>query len=553
MGLRSFSFHAELVEAAAAALAIAAMVNAPVTCTIVRQADQSPEAARLAVQAALRSESRCLNITYDKVELGASDFGGLRHQRPCAIVYPATVDDIVRVMRALYRLPNVTVAARGNGHSINGQAQALHGVVINMRSLKDPSSASVTVGREPDGTFYADVGAGRLWIEVLDATLRHSPQPLTPRTWPDYLHLTVGGTLQNAGVGGQTFKHGPQISNVTKLDVITVSGELKSCSPMQNAELFYASLGGLGQFGIVTKARIILEPAPQKVRWIRLVYVDFKEFTADQERLIGAAAQKKPSFDYIEGFVIANNSDPAVGWAQATLPEGAPFNHRLLPHNAGPMLYCLELAKYYSACDAPTLGQQVAALTRGLGCVDGLHFQVDVSYRDFLNRVHAGEPKLRDAGLWDAPHPWMCLFVPRSHMVAFDALIFKHPKLLRKGVGGPILVYPMLRSKWDSRTSTVIPDEEVFYLVALLRFNLPSPRGPTVESLVAENEEIVRLAKAAGVHLKYYLPHFSRQVEWQDHFGSKWNHFRLLKTKWDPQAVLSPGLCLFSPASLFRH
>eukprot|EP00250_Pteridium_aquilinum_P007329 c17074_g1_i3 orf=316-1908(-) len=530
------------------------MVTAPVTCSSGRQADQA-EAARNSLQVALKTESRTLNISYDNVELGASDFGGMWHHRPSALVYPATVDDVARVLRAVSRLPGgLTVAARGNGHSINGQAQALHGVVIDMRSLKDPASSTITVGKEPDGTLYADVGAGRLWIEVLDSTLRHSLVPLAPRTWPDYLHLSVGGTLQNAGVGGQTFKHGPQISNVTKLDVLTVNGELKSCSPTLNAELFYASLGGLGQFGIITKARIILEPAPQKVRWIRLVYTDFKEFTQDQERLISAAGKNStPGFDYLEGFVVTNNNDPVAGWPQVPLPEGASFNHRLLPSNTGPMLYCLEVAKYFNASDAPSLDLQIAVLLRPLRFLEGLHFHIDMTYRDFLNRVHTGEPKLRNLGLWDAPHPWMCLFVPRSHILAFDAVIFKQSKLVRKGVGGPMLVYPMLRSKWDHRSCAVIPDDDIFYLVAFLRFNLPSPRGPAAETLVAENEEIVRLAKAANINLKYYMPHFSRQAEWQDHFGCKWNHFRLLKTKWDPQAILSPGQSIFSPNTLFRH
>jgi cytokinin dehydrogenase len=43
-------------------------------------------------------------------------------------------------------------------------------------------------------------------------------------------------------------------------------GEVVTCSEKQNADLFYAVLGGLGQFGIITQARISLEPAPKMVR-----------------------------------------------------------------------------------------------------------------------------------------------------------------------------------------------------------------------------------------------------------------------------------------------
>lgn len=38
-----------------------------------------------------------------------------------------------------------------------------------------------------------------------------------------------------------------------------------TCSRTENSELFYSVLGGLGQFGIITKARIILQDAPEKV------------------------------------------------------------------------------------------------------------------------------------------------------------------------------------------------------------------------------------------------------------------------------------------------
>jgi len=43
-------------------------------------------------------------------------------------------------------------------------------------------------------------------------------------------------------------------------------GEVVTCSGNRNADLFHAVLGGLGQFGIITRARISLETAPKMVR-----------------------------------------------------------------------------------------------------------------------------------------------------------------------------------------------------------------------------------------------------------------------------------------------
>lgn len=51
----------------------------------------------------------------------------------------------------------------------------------------------------------------------------------------------------------------------SSLLLVTGKGELLTCSKQQNTELFHGVLGGLGQFGIITRARIALEKAPQRV------------------------------------------------------------------------------------------------------------------------------------------------------------------------------------------------------------------------------------------------------------------------------------------------
>jgi FAD/FMN-containing dehydrogenase len=42
-------------------------------------------------------------------------------------------------------------------------------------------------------------------------------------------------------------------------------GEVVTCSETENPDLFFGVLGGLGQFGIITRARIALERAPKRV------------------------------------------------------------------------------------------------------------------------------------------------------------------------------------------------------------------------------------------------------------------------------------------------
>ncbi|KAG7033498.1 Cytokinin dehydrogenase 1, partial [Cucurbita argyrosperma subsp. argyrosperma] len=157
-------------------------------------------------------------LSFENNHQAATDFGKRYHLLPLAVLHPSSVSDISRTINHIFRMGYVselTVAARGHGHSIQGQAQAYNGVVISMESFQGPEM-KINAGDLP----YVDVSAGELWINILHETLKLG---LAPKSWTDYLHLTVGGTLSNAGISGQAFRHGPQISNVYQLEVVTAA------------------------------------------------------------------------------------------------------------------------------------------------------------------------------------------------------------------------------------------------------------------------------------------------------------------------------------------
>ncbi|KAI6679838.1 hypothetical protein NL676_033719 [Syzygium grande] len=450
----------------------------------------------------------------------AKDFGGFRSGQAPRRRPPLRPRRRGPLRQGSPPVPSLTVAARGNGHSINGQAMSDGGLVVDMRST-DADHFQVVGGG--DG-HYAVVAGGAIWEDVLERCLRHG---LAPRSYTDYLGLTVGGTLSNAGVSGQAFRYGPQTSNVTELEVVTGQGDTLVCSRSDNSELFFAVLGGLGQFGIITKAKILLQPAPDMVRWIRVVYADFGDFTRDAERLV--TRPDGDTFDYIEG--------------GSTRPGLAP--------GAGSVLYCLELGLHHQGSDPPSsVDAAVGRLLGRLGFVEGLEFRRDVGYAEFLLRVQHAERHAKATGLWDVPHPWLNLFVSGADIAAFDRAVFKG--VLKDGVGGPMLVYPMLRSRWDKRTSVVLPESgEIFYLVALLRYTLPYPDGPQADELVAQNREILRTCDDNGFDYKLYLPYYQSQEEWKRHFGKQqWARFVERKARFDPMAVLAPGQKIFSRSSV---
>lgn len=192
----------------------------------------------------------------------ARDFGGIYQVRPAAVVRPASAEDVASVIRLAARSTRLTVAARGNGHSIYGQAMAAGGVVLEMRPSM--SGLELVPGRVPGDPPAVRAGAGALWEDVLHWCV--AEHGLSPRSWTDYLGLTVGGTLSVGGVSGQAFRFGPQSCNVLELEVVTGGGETVVCSESHNPDLFFAALGGLGQFGVITRATIPLQPAPDMVR-----------------------------------------------------------------------------------------------------------------------------------------------------------------------------------------------------------------------------------------------------------------------------------------------
>lgn len=166
-----------------------------------------------------------LSVDPSDVDIASLDFGLLNRAKPMAVLRPASAEDIALLVRAAYNsVGGFTVSARGHGHSINGQAQTSNGVVIEMSrrsggnhqlgpANNNPAPAHVSVK-----DMHVDVWGGELWIDVLRSTLEYG---LAPKSWTDYLYLSVGGTLSNAGISGQAFNHGPQISNVHELDVVT--------------------------------------------------------------------------------------------------------------------------------------------------------------------------------------------------------------------------------------------------------------------------------------------------------------------------------------------
>ena len=153
-----------------------------------------------------------LHLDETSLDAAAQDFGGLVRRRPIAVLKPGSVRDISRMVRFAGQ-HGLRVAVRGHGHAVYGQTQVEGGIVIDMSTL---AGVHVSHGR---ATAYA----GSSWLSVLESTLQKG---LTPAVLPDYLGLSVGGTLSIGGISTTTHRYGAQVDNVRSLEVVTGKGDV---------------------------------------------------------------------------------------------------------------------------------------------------------------------------------------------------------------------------------------------------------------------------------------------------------------------------------------
>lgn len=419
----------------------------------------------------------------------ADDYGFIVHEYPIAVLRPDSVRDIVRMVRFANRT-GVRVAMRGQGHSSYGQAQVRGGIVIDSRTLAE-------IHRIDADRVVVDTGVR--WLDLVTATLRES---LTPPVLTDYIGMSVGGTLCVGGIGGASSHHGMQVDNVLELEVVTGTGTLLRCSERENTDLFHAVLGGLGQFGIIVRATLPLQPAHLNARVFYLSYNDISVFTADQRTVLADGR-----FSYLEG--------------------------QAVPVDGGGWSYLLEGVAYYTAPDIPDDAALLAGLRHDATDIS------EVSYLDWLNRIYDLVEQIKAQRL---PSPGMDLFLPDDATESFAAEILAGLTPEDTG-GGVVLLYPVPRNRL-TRPFVPVPDSEVVFLMSILRVVNP-PDDAVAQGMVADNRAIYEQGRDIGA-THYPVGAVPKSPEdWRRHFGDRYAEFAAAKKRFDPRHVLTPGQGIF--------
>ena len=425
------------------------------------------------------------------------DFGHIVHRQPAAVLLPGSVEDIAKLIRFAGPL-GIPVAPRGQGHQTYGQAQVCSGVVIDMTAL---DKISVNASAKT-----ATAQAGALWHSVLTASVA---QKLTPPVFPDYIELSVGGTLSVGGIGGASSHYGAQIDNVTALQVVTGRGDIVECSATVHCDLFEAALGGLGQFGVITSATISLVPAPDMVRQYTLTYPTVTALTAAQRKVV---------------------ADGRFNWLEGQLKPASPSGWG----------FALEGAVYYSTGKPPVDAKVLAGLN-----YTGTAETQDFTYTDFVNQLASGVAFLKSTGEWFDPHPWINLLLPSASVDAFMRTTLANLTATDIGASGVVLLYPV-PSKLLNRPFLRTPDSDLVFLFALLRTASPDTNALPVPQALAGNRALyIKAVSLGGTQYPIgSIPNLTR-ADWARQYGREMGPFTALKRMYDPHFIMTPGQGIF--------
>lgn len=442
-----------------------------------------------------------------------TNFGNLFYATPRFVVSPASARDVASTV-AFAREHGLTVSTRGSGHSQSRLAISDGGILISMSSMRrmepvDRSGPTV------------DVEAGVLWRDLVRQL---APERLVPPVLTNNLSVTVGGTLAVAGIGLASFKYGTQGDNVRELDVVTGTGEMVTCDRKRHADLFWGSLSGLGQAGIITRARLDLRETKPMTRTYYLLYRDLAPFLEDAKR-----AMESGRFDAIESW-----ASPCPQGVKPVAGRRQPFARWFFP---------VHLTVEFDPAHPP----DDATVLRGLSPFERLYTD-DAPTAEFFERMTPVFDLWKRGGTWKHVHAWVESVLPwdRAVDIVESVLPDLPPSIL---VGGHVLLWPAKGNVSQSRFFMRPPGED------LLGFGvLPAIPPRYWEQARTMLSNLGRLTEMMGG--KRYLSGYIDWDEngWRQHFGDQWEPFCALKRTYDPDMILNPGFVSFpAPASVGAH
>lgn len=439
-------------------------------------------------------------------EARSSDFGRIVHRVPDVVVRPASTDDVAAVIRYA-RKQSVPVATRGEAHTQAGQATVERGILLDLGSLDrilstDPSAPAV------------ETQAGVTWETLVRSVV---PQHLIPPVLTNNLGVTIGGTLSVAGLGVASFHHGAQGDNVLEIEAVTGAGDIVVCSPTTETEVFDAVRSGLGQFGVITRARLKLRRCLPRTRTYFLLYDDLSALMRDAQISI---EQKR--FDYIESWCVP--CPQGFRWVGQTKEAFAAW------------FFPLHATVEYDPASPP----DDAARLQGLSPYRRMYTD-DQDIIHFAGRLDPLFAIWKRSGYWALTHPWMETILPWASAGIWINQVLANLPPTALG-GGHVLLWPC-RGDVSSIPLFMSPRSPLVMGFGILP-GVPPDLWPQARQRLNMASDL-SMAAGGKRYLSGYIE-FDR-ARWKQHFGDRWDDVCRLKKTFDPDGILNPGFIDYGP------
>ena len=160
----------------------------------------------------------------------------------CVLVEPETPGELAA------RIDHAGTIARGLGRSYGDAALNGGGQVVGMRRLDRYLGFD-----EATGTLTCEAG-----VSLARIIEDFAPRGFFPMITPGTKFVTVGGCIANDIHGKAHHAQGSFAASVDAFTLLLASGEVRRASREENADLFWATFGGMGLVGIVLTAELRL-------------------------------------------------------------------------------------------------------------------------------------------------------------------------------------------------------------------------------------------------------------------------------------------------------
>ena len=447
----------------------------------------------------LREDDRARNAA-------SRDAGFIVIKKPHAVVLPKSADEVSQVVQWANQ-SDCPISFRGTGHTHGGQALTDRGIVVNMRSLN-------RIGDIEGEAIW--VQGGVMWHDLVAHVL---PRGYLPKVLTNNLGTTVGGTIATGGLGRSTHHYGVQSDNVEEMQLVTGSGEILSCSRTENRELFDGTRGGLGQFSIITEARIPLRKVAPKVRTFCLMYDDLKPLMKDLESLLF-----HEQFMHLRGWW--RHQSQQFGLPEDEGPAGQEWYY--------PLHASVEFGDEEPDADELLKDLNYARLVR-------TEDQAPMDFADMLEATpHAALRRIRTSGLLmafpvtEGLIPWSTVQSCTEQLAdSFPPALLPYCNFMLRPVRNDLIESPMLMA----------PKQGLGMGFGIVPHIPPIIRQQGIE--IAENAGHV-LTSLGG---KRYLTGWVNfdHAQWQAHYEDLWPQILEWKARFDPKGILNPGFIHYQP------